>query len=353
MKKIFCVVGTRPEVIKMAPLIKQLKGKCDLTVISTGQHREMLDQALEIFGLVPDIDLNLMKENQTLTDFLSEGIKKLSDVLTYNRPDILVAQGDTTTVLASAHAAYYNKISFAHVEAGLRSFNLLNPWPEEMNRILISRLAKIHFCPTHTAAKNLNLEGITDNVYVTGNTVIDALLSQVNSTISKKNKILVTIHRRENFGDPLLEVISALKTISKLYPDIQIVIPVHLNPNIRNTIYQKLSNLQNINLVEPMSYVDFVNHMASSKIILTDSGGVQEEAPALGVPVLVLRDFTERPEAVEAGVVKLVGTKSTTIVNSIVELLTNNDLYNKMAVGASPYGDGLASIRIAKILCEL
>jgi UDP-N-acetylglucosamine 2-epimerase (non-hydrolysing) len=349
--KIICVVGTRPEVIKMAPVIKILKTKFEVLTISTGQHKEILDQTLDVFDLKIDINLKLMAPK--ITDVLANSIKHLSDVFDKFLPNLVIAQGDTATALAAAQASYFSKIPFAHVEAGLRTYNFENPWPEEMNRVLISKLSQIHFCPTESAKNNLINEGFTQNIFVTGNTVIDSLLSIVtpNQQCNNEKIILCTIHRRENFGNPLSNIIDSLLEIVKYNKDVKILLPVHPNPNVKNVIKSKL-NHERIELCDPMDYKSFCNAMNNSYIILTDSGGVQEEAPALGKPVLVLRNFTERPEAVDAGVVKLIGTDQKNIVYEVTKLLNSEEEYKTMSKGISPYGDGNAALRIFKIINE-
>jgi UDP-N-acetylglucosamine 2-epimerase (non-hydrolysing) len=349
--KIFCVIGTRPEAIKMAPVIQELRSVFKVTVISTGQHRSMLDQTLKVFNLSPDVDFNLMQPDQLISSLLTESIKTLSNFFIENKPDLVLAQGDTTTALASALSSYYNKIPFGHIEAGLRSFNYQNPWPEEINRVLISKLSTYHFCPTKSSEENLLKEGIVDNVYVTGNTVIDSLLKIAKKEKHHKKQILITLHRRENFGKPIDDILSAILDIVKSNEEVNVVFPVHLNPNIKNKVYSIL-NHERITLLNPLDYENFVKIMSESYLILTDSGGIQEEAPALGIPVLVLRETTERPEAVDCGVVKLVGSDKLTIINETTKLLNNKEEYQKMAVGVSPYGDGTASKRILNILLE-
>ena len=347
--KIFCVIGTRPEAIKMAPVILKLKEAHDVFVISTGQHKTMLDQTLAVFDLKPDYNFNLMKENQSISGVLSKAIEKLSELILEKNPDIVLGQGDTTTALASALASYYSKVPFGHIEAGLRSFDFENPWPEEMNRVLISKLTTFHFCPTESAKENLRKEGIVKNVYVTGNTVIDSLLKLV---VKKQNtdtkQILVTLHRRENFGQNSENILNAILKIVE-NNNVSVIFPVHLNPNIRNKVFSIL-NHERIKLVEPLDYKEFVETMSESYIILTDSGGIQEEAPALGIPVLVLRETTERPEAVDFGVAKLVGSDANKIIIETEKLINNIEEYKKMSKGISPYGDGQSSQRILDIL---
>lgn len=351
--KVMCVFGTRPEVIKIAPVIHAFKeNNIDVISVSTGQHREMLDQTMSVFNLKSDVSLEIMTHNQTIHDVLSYSVKKLGDLFIQEKPCIVIGQGDTTTTLAAALSSYFNKIDFAHIEAGLRTYDLENPWPEETNRIVISRLSKIHFCPTQRSADNLMKESIIKNVYVTGNTVIDSLLSvvgEVKNTNTETKKILCTMHRRENFGKPLNEILEALIYLANENKNIEITIPVHPNPNIKNTVEKKLSHPR-IHLCRPMDYKSFCVAMSESYFIITDSGGIQEEAPALGKPVLVLRKYTERPEAVELGLVKLVGHDKEKIIKEASSLLNSKEEYEKMSKGASPYGDGKSSERITKII---
>lgn len=348
--KIICVVGTRPEVIKMVPLIKKISDCHEVITVTTGQHREMLYQTAKSLDLTFDIDLNLMKDNQTVVDVLSDSTKLLSKIISDHKPDVILSQGDTMTVLAAAQASYYNKIPFGHVEAGLRTWNYDNPWPEEMNRTLISKLSYFHFCPTEGAKLNLLNEGITQNVYVTGNTVIDTLKSVVVPKQNKKDKIiLVTVHRRENFGEPLNNIINSLLSLVDRNNDITIIFPVHPNPNIRKIVFERLKHPR-IKLIEPTDYITFCNLMNDSFLIITDSGGIQEEAPSLGVPVFVLRDYTERPESIDCGTSKLIGTNQKSIVDNVENLLSDGLLYNKMSSMKSPYGDGKSSTKILNIL---
>ncbi len=374
-QKILFVFGTRPEAIKIAPLylkFKKLKD-FDIKVCVTGQHRQMLDQVLEFFNIVPDYDLNLMKPNQSIFDITADILKNIEQVLNASKPDIVVVQGDTTTAFAGALAAFYKKIKIAHVEAGLRSRNKYAPFPEEINRILIGHIADYHFAPTELARKNLEQEGITKNVWVTGNTVIDALLyglEKINSEIKLRRKIeaffekligdynnskiiLVTSHRRESFGEGLENISNAIKEVALKYKDVKIIYPVHLNPNVRKQVNKILNGLENVFLIEPLEYPYLIWLLSKSYIILTDSGGIQEEAPALGKPVLVMRDVTERIEGIEAGTAKLVGTKKDRIVEEVERLLFDENEYRKMANAVNPYGDGKASERIAQILLNL
>lgn len=370
-KKVLIVFGTRPEAIKMAPLVKSLGKSLVVKVCVTAQHREMLDQVLDIFKIVPDYDLDIMRPGQDLYDITSSVLLGIKLVLIEERPDIVLVHGDTTTSLATSLAAFYAQISVGHVEAGLRTYKINSPFPEELNRQFISRVATFHFAPTELARKNLLAERISDEkIIVTGNTVIDALFSVVKKArrinfsgemleqlpflSRKKNKlpriILVTGHRRENFGHGFEEICQALCEIAKQYNDIQIIYPVHLNPNVRKPVLKILSNLKNINLIEPVDYLSFIKLMDCSYLILTDSGGIQEEAPSLGKPVLVMRDTTERPEAVEVGTVILVGTNKQKILKTVNKLLSDQKIYNGMSEAHNPYGDGKASLRIHNII---
>jgi UDP-N-acetylglucosamine 2-epimerase (non-hydrolysing) len=361
-KKILCVVGTRPEAIKMAPVILALKRMPDfeVRVLATAQHRHLLDQVMEVFGIDPDIDLNIMRPNQALTTLTARLLLDLDDVLLAEKPDVVLAQGDTTTVMAVALACFYHKIPFGHVEAGLRTWDLQNPFPEEMNRIFAGRLARWHFAPTESSRQNLLREGVSDaEITVTGNTVIDALLSVADRDAvlpegldPTKRLILMTAHRRENFGEPFEEVCRAVLTLLERNPDLQVLYPVHPNPNVLETANRLLGAHPRVVLCEPLDYLPFVSVMRHAYLILSDSGGVQEEAPALGKPVLVLRHETERPEAVEEGVVKLVGTDFDTIILEAQRLLDDESYYRAMARGVSPYGDGKASERIVRTLSQ-
>lgn len=360
MKKILCIVGTRPEAIKMAPVILALKNQpwAITRVLATAQHRQMLDQVLSLFGIIPDADLNLMQPNQSLSDLTSRLLVALNKILEAEQPDIVLAQGDTTTVLAAVLGCFYMRIPFCHVEAGLRTGDMTNPFPEEMNRVVASRLAFLHFAPTESSRQNLLREGISDSlIHVTGNTVIDALLEVSKKKVSvginldsSRRLILVTAHRRENFGPPFGEICRALRTLADKNVDIQVLYPVHPNPNIAEIAHQQLSNHPRIILCNPLDYGPFIAAMEQAYLILTDSGGVQEEAPALGKPVLVLRSETERPEAVTEGVVRLVGPYYESIVKHTQELLDDAEAYHTMAKGVSPYGDGKAAERIVRIL---
>ena len=358
--KILCVIGTRPEAIKMAPIIIGLNKipSFVVRVLATAQHREMLDQVLDVFGITPDIDFNIMLPNQSLSTLTARLLLELDKVIISESPDVILTQGDTTTVLTVCLAAFYHKVPIGHVEAGLRTGNILNPFPEEMNRVVASRLAKWHFAPTESSRKNLISEGVESaNIYVTGNTVIDALMwardrgSSLPVKIDANKKlILVTTHRRENFGGPLIEICNAVLELSRSNADLQFLFPVHPNPNVKMIVHDMLGNNPKVILCEPLEYLPFVTAMKMANIILSDSGGVQEEAPALGKPVLVLRNETERPEAVEAGLVKLIGTDCGRIVSEVQGLIDNQDLYFSMARGISPYGDGKATERIVGVL---
>lgn len=358
--KVLCVLGTRPEAIKMAPIIKELKKSSDIDcrVLATAQHRNLLDQVLRIFEIEPNIDLDIMRPNQGLTSLTARLLLDLEHVLFTEKPDVVLAQGDTTTVMTVALACFYHGIPFGHVEAGLRTGDMANPFPEEMNRVVAGRLAKWHFAPTESSRQNLLKEGISDsNVFVTGNTVIDALLSVVDretqlpfSLDAKKRLILVTAHRRENFGEPFKDICRAVLTLVDRNPDVEVVYPVHPNPNVKDIAFQLLGNHSRITLCEPLDYLPFIEVMRRSYLILSDSGGIQEEAPALGKPMLVLRRETERPEAVDAGVVKLVGHGADCIINEAQVLLDDEVAYRRMACGASPYGDGHSAERIVKVI---
>lgn len=369
-KKVLTVFGTRPEAIKMAPLVHQLANdeRFDARVCVTAQHREMLDQVLGLFEITPEYDLNIMKAGQTLNDITARILTELKSVLQDFKPDVVLVHGDTATTFAASLAAYYEQIKVGHVEAGLRTGNIYSPWPEEANRKLTGVLASYHFAPTATSRQNLLDEGYDENhIYVTGNTVIDALLMvkhkiENNRELSdnlttcfpfldaSRRMILVTGHRRESFGGGFERICEALSLIAKQYPDVQIVYPVHLNPNVQEPVNRLLSDLDNIYLIEPQEYLPFVYLMNRSYLILTDSGGIQEEAPSLGKPVLVMRDTTERPEAVEAGTVVLVGTDINNIVGQVEQLLNNEQKYLLMSMAHNPYGDGQASQNIVNIV---
>ncbi|MFS1161230.1 non-hydrolyzing UDP-N-acetylglucosamine 2-epimerase [Aeromonas salmonicida] len=371
-KKVLSVFGTRPEAIKMAPLVHKLTNdeRFESRVCVTAQHREMLDQVLELFDITPDYDLNIMCPGQTLNDITAKILTKLKPVLQEFKPDVVLVHGDTATTFAASLAAYYEQIKVGHVEAGLRTGNIYSPWPEEANRKLTGSLASYHFAPTATSRQNLLNEGYDEShIYVTGNTVIDALLMvkkkiESNKVLSdslsqkfpfldaRRRMILVTGHRRESFGGGFERICNALSSIAKKYPDVQIVYPVHLNPNVQEPVNRILSGLGNIYLIKPLEYVPFVYLMDRSYLILTDSGGIQEEAPSLGKPVLVMRDTTERPEAVEAGTVKLVGTTVEKICSSITALLEDEHVLETMTKAYNPYGQGDSSECIADILSK-
>lgn len=356
--KVMTIFGTRPEAIKMAPLVLELKKKqeqFEAIVTVTAQHRQMLDQVLDIFNIVPDYDLNIMKERQTLIDVTTRGIAGLDKVMKEASPDIVLVHGDTTTTFAASLAAYYNQIPVGHVEAGLRTWNKYSPYPEEMNRQLTGVIADLHFSPTAKSAENLIMENKQqENIFITGNTAIDALQTTVKKEydhevlrkVGNDRLILLTAHRRENLGEPMRNMFRAIKRIVDEHEDIQVVYPVHMNPAVRETANEILGENPKIHLIEPLDVIDFHNFAARAYLILTDSGGVQEEAPSLGVPVLVLRDTTERPEGIEAGTLKLAGTDEETIYSLAAELLTNQAEYERMAKSSNPYGDGQASRRI-------
>lgn len=378
------VFGTRPEAIKMAPLVKclqQRKDEFEAIICVTGQHREMLDQVLKIFDIKPDYDLNIMKVGQDLYDVTTRVLQGMRDILQEVKPDIVLVHGDTTTSTAAALAAFYQQITVGHVEAGLRTYNIYSPWPEEMNRQITDRISILDFAPTQLSRQNLLNEGVEDeNIYVTGNTVIDALHivvnkiksnSELNETLSMnlarqgydvsrlsngRRLVLITGHRRENFGDGFLNICNAIKHLSEKYHEVDFVYPMHMNPNVRRPIHkifgENLENLGNLFFIEPLEYLDFVFLMEKSTIVLTDSGGIQEEAPGLGKPVLVMRDTTERPEALDAGTVKLVGTNYNKIVDNVSLLLDNEEEYNIMSRANNPYGDGKACPRIADALLK-
>ena len=382
MKKVMLVFGTRPEAIKMAPLVKEFQKqpkRVETVVCVTGQHREMLDQVLKIFDIKPDYDLNIMKQGQDLYDVTARVLTGMRDVLKEVKPDVVLVHGHTTTSTAAALAAFYQQIPVGHVEAGLRTHNIYSPWPEEMNRLLTGRLATYHFSPTPLSRNNLIKESVDDrNIIITGNTVIDALywvvdkiknnkeldnelediLSKAGYDVNRLNNgkklVLITGHRRENFGDGFINMCTAIKDLTVKYPDLDFVYPMHLNPNVRKPIHEvfgeNLSGLKNMFFIEPLEYLSFVYLMEKSSIVLTDSGGIQEEAPGLGKPVLVMRDTTERPEALDAGTVKLVGTDYNKIVNEVSSLIDDKAAYEKMSKAVNPYGDGLACGRIVNAL---
>jgi UDP-N-acetylglucosamine 2-epimerase (non-hydrolysing) len=363
--KVMVVFGTRPEAIKMAPVVKELKKIDDIrTVVAvTAQHRDMLDQVLHLFQIIPDYDLDLMKKQQDLYSITTGVLNGLREILEKERPDLVLVHGDTTTTFVAALAAFYEKIPVGHVEAGLRTHNKYSPFPEEMNRSLTARLAELHFAPTDTARENLLMESVAAfKIWVTGNTVIDALLDTVHpdyqfppdfpSLDLKRRLLLVTTHRRENWGNKMRDIYEALIDLADEFKDIEVVFPVHKNPVVKDVAVEMLGNRERFHLIEPLDYEPFANLMKNSYLILTDSGGLQEEAPSLGKPVLVLRDTTERPEAVKAGTVKLVGTNRQAIVKEARLLLSSQAEYEKMAFAINPYGDGKASQRIVKVISE-
>jgi UDP-N-acetylglucosamine 2-epimerase (non-hydrolysing) len=358
MKKILFVFGTRPEAIKLAPLVKYLEKLpelYELKVCITAQHRQMLDQVMTIFEIKPDFDLDLMRPGQDLYDITNKCLLGLKKIIFENKPDLLLVHGDTTTTLAASLAAFYQQVPVGHVEAGLRTHDIYSPWPEEMNRQLTSRIAQLHFAPTERAKQNLLRENISaENVSITGNTAIDALhwvLAQHPEPVKPRQKIvLITAHRRENFGDGISSICQAIKELALNNPEVIFIYPVHLNPNIQRPVYQSLSNIQNIELSEPLDYLPFIKLMQKSYMILTDSGGIQEEAPSLGKPVIVLRDTTERPEAVEAGTVCLVGANTGKIIEMTQKLLDDKDFYRTMSFAHNPYGDGKACHHIESFI---
>jgi len=361
-KHVLCIVGTRPEGIKMAPLIQALKAEswAHVTVLATAQHRDLLDQVLSLFDIQPDVDLNIMRANQALPELTARLITALDEKFVELSPDVVLAQGDTTTVMTAALVAFYRRIPFGHVEAGLRTHDLDNPFPEEMNRLVAGHLARWHFVPTDRSRQNLLREGVSDSaIHVTGNTVIDALLQVAAADWPldvpldpERRLILVTAHRRENFGEPFRAVCRAIRTLVDRYSDVEVLYPVHPNPNVIEVAHELLGGHPRIRLCSPLDYAPFVEAQKRAYLILTDSGGVQEEAPALGKPVLVMRSETERPEAVDEGVVRLVGTDEARIVAEASRLLDDPDAYRQMARGVSPYGDGNASQRIVGVLRE-
>lgn len=381
MKKIMLVFGTRPEAIKMCPLVKEFQkhpNDFETIVCVTGQHREMLDQVLNIFDVHPDYDLNIMKQGQDLTDVTARVLSGMRDVFKHCQPDVVLVHGDTTTSTAAALSAFYQQIPVGHVEAGLRTYNIYSPWPEEMNRQITGRIASYNFSPTPLSEKNLLNENVNGKIYVTGNTVIDALHWVVNrlknddslaaeqkQVLAKagydvnrlsdgKKLVLITGHRRENFGEGFIHMVTAIRDLKDKYPEVDFVYPMHLNPNVRKPIHEvfgeELSNLENMFFIEPLQYLEFVYLMDRSTIVLTDSGGIQEEAPGLGKPVLVMRDTTERPEALSSGTVHLVGTNYEKIMTEVSSLLDNQTAYEKMSKAVNPYGDGKACERIVRIL---
>lgn len=364
--KVMSVFGTRPEAIKMCPLVKELEKNPEIEsiVCLTGQHREMLQQVIDIFGIKVKYNLDIMQPRQTLTTITTSVLEKMETVLKDEQPDIVLVHGDTTTSFAAALAAFYQQIPVGHVEAGLRTYDKYSPFPEEMNRCLTGRIADLHFSPTENNRANLAKENVTEHVYVTGNTVIDAFQTTVKEgykykdinlqkvDFEGKRCILMTAHRRENLGQPLINICNAVKRIVEGYPDIEVVYPVHMNPAVRDTAMEILGNMDRVHLIHPLDVEDMHNLMSKSYLVMTDSGGLQEEAPACGIPVLVLRTETERPEAVEAGTVKVVGVDEEIIYQNAVTLLTNREEYSRMAKAVNPYGDGHASERIVQAILE-
>lgn len=354
MIKVMTIFGTRPEAIKMAPLVKELEGRNEIEsiVCVTAQHREMLDQVLTVFNIKPNYDLNIMKQGQTLSEITSRVLQGLEEVIKKEKPNIILVHGDTTTTFAGSLAAFYNQVDIGHVEAGLRTWNKYSPFPEEMNRQMVDRMTDMYFAPTEVSRKNLLQENIPEEkIYVTGNTAIDALKTTVKEDynneilnwVGKDKLILLTAHRRENLGEPMKHIFRAVKRIVEEYPDVKVVYPIHLNPKVREIANEIFKGIDKVRLIEPLEVIDFHNFQNKSYIILTDSGGIQEEAPSLGKPVLVLRDTTERPEGIAAGTLKLVGTNEEKIYIETKKLLDNKEEYNKMSQASNPYGDGFTS----------
>lgn len=361
MKKVMVVFGTRPEAIKMCPVVKELKTRVNIETIVcvTGQHRQMLDQVLDCFEVIPDYDLDIMKDKQTLFEITSNILLKIKDVLGEAKPDVVLVHGDTSTTFATALACFYMQIPVGHVEAGLRTHNIYSPFPEEFNRQAVSILAQYNFAPTKLSQQNLLDEGHSaESIYVTGNTAIDALKTTVKDSYNNpildwakdSRLIILTAHRRENLGEPMHHMFRAIRKIVDNYPDVKVIYPIHMNPVVREICNEELGNHERIRIIEPLDVLDFHNFLAHAYIILTDSGGIQEEAPSLGKPVLVMRDTTERPEGIEAGTLKLVGTNEETIYSVFNELLSNTEEYNKMSRASNPYGDGFAAKRIVDVL---
>lgn len=362
MQKVMLVFGTRPEAIKMCPLVKELKANSDdfeVIVTTTGQHREMLDQVLAVFDVSPDYDLSIMKPNQTLFDITSQVLVSLKTILEKESPDIVLVHGDTTTSFAAALACFYLQIPIGHVEAGLRTNNLYSPWPEEFNRQVVDLISRYYFAPTEQSKNNLLLEGKDANrIWVTGNTGIDALRTTVREDYLSENLtwasdarlILITAHRRENLGAPMHSMFRAIRRVMECFPDTKAIYPIHMNPSVRRAAHEELDGFDRLRIIEPLDVLDFHNYMARSYLVLTDSGGIQEEAPSLGKPVLVMRDTTERPEGISAGTLKLVGTDEARIFDEFSLLLSNTSEYQKMSRASNPYGDGFASKRIVEIL---
>lgn len=363
MIKVMTVFGTRPEAIKMAPLVKELQSRKEIQTIVcvTAQHRQMLDQVLETFNIVPDLDLDIMKQGQTLGDITTRALKGLEKAIVDTKPDIVLVHGDTTTTFAGALAAYYTQTAVGHVEAGLRTYNKYSPYPEEMNRQMVGVIADMHFAPTEKSAQNLLSEGkAKESIYITGNTAIDAMKHTISKEyyhevfdwIGEDRMILLTAHRRENLGEPMYHIFKAIRRVVEEFEDIKVVYPIHLNPKVREIAGEVLNGCERIKLIEPLEVVDFHNFLNRSYLILTDSGGIQEEAPSLGKPVLVLRDTTERPEGITAGTLKLIGTNEEDIYKCTKELLVNEEEYLAMSHASNPYGDGNASKRIVDAIIE-
>ena len=363
MIKVMTIFGTRPEAIKMAPLVKELEGRKEIesVVCVTAQHREMLDQVLTIFDIKPDYDLNIMKQGQTLSEITSRVLLGLEEVIKRENPNIILVHGDTTTTFAGALAAFYNGVDIGHVEAGLRTWDKYSPFPEEMHRQMVDRMTDMYFAPTEVSKNNLLQENISeDKIYVTGNTAIDAMKTTIKEDynneifdwIGNDKLILLTAHRRENLGEPMRHIFRAVKRIVEEYPDVKVVYPIHLNPKVREVANEVFEGIDRVRLIEPLEVIDFHNFQNKSYIILTDSGGIQEEAPSLGKPVLVLRDTTERPEGIEAGTLKLVGTDEETIYRETKKLLDDKEEYNKMSHASNPYGDGFTSKYIVDAIID-
>jgi UDP-N-acetylglucosamine 2-epimerase (non-hydrolysing) len=364
MRKVILVFGTRPEAIKMCPLVNELKGRSDefqTVVVVTGQHREMLNQVLEVFDVVPDYDLDIMKPNQTLFDVTSDVLLKLKSILEDEHPDVVLVHGDTSTSFAAALACFYLQVPVGHVEAGLRTHNLYSPWPEEFNRQAVDLVTEFYFAPTEQSRQNLLDEGkAEDKIWVTGNTGIDALKTTVRDNYSHPDLewtegsrlILITAHRRENLGQPMHQMFRAIRRVMEEHPDTKAIYPIHMNPKVREAAHAELDGFDRLRIIEPLDVLDFHNFMDASYLILTDSGGIQEEAPSLGKPVLVMRDTTERPEGLAAGTLKLVGTDEEIIYREFSLLLSDKEAYSKMSKASNPYGDGFASKRIADVLAR-
>ncbi len=361
MKKVMLVFGTRPEAIKMCPLVNELKSRktIDTKVCVTGQHRQMLDQVLDVFGVVPDYDLSIMKDKQTLFDITTNILNGIKGVLEIEKPDVVLVHGDTSTTFVTALACFYLQIPVGHVEAGLRTYDIYSPWPEEFNRQAVSIISKYNFAPTELSKNNLLREGkAEDSIYITGNTAIDALKTTVRAEYSHpeldwaegSRLIMITAHRRENLGEPMHNMFRAIRRVMEEHPDVKAIYPIHMNPVVRQAADEELGGLDRVRIIEPLEVLDFHNFLAKSYMILTDSGGIQEEAPSLGKPVLVMRDTTERPEGIKAGTLKLVGTDEEVIYNNFKLLLEDKNAYEAMAKASNPYGDGFACKRIADIL---